>query len=47
MALMLKAYLHPKAKPSSKHWYAYDVEFDGDLVLTDSRDPTDFNNSSR
>ena len=37
---MLKAYLHTKVKPSSRHWYVYDIEFDGDLVLTDSRDPT-------
>jgi aldehyde:ferredoxin oxidoreductase len=35
----LKAYLHPKRKPTPKHWYAYDVEYDGDLIVTDSRDP--------
>jgi hypothetical protein len=35
----VKAYLHPKRKPTSKHWYAYDVEYDGDLIVTDSRDP--------
>ena len=26
---MLKAYLHPKKKPNDRHWYAYDVVFDG------------------
>ena len=35
---MLKAYLHPKKKPNDRHWYAYDVVFDGEIV-TDSRDP--------
>jgi hypothetical protein len=35
----VKAYLHPKAKPTSKAWYAYDVTVDGETVLTDSRDP--------
>ena len=38
--MMLKAYLHPKVKPNDRHWYAYDVEFEGELVVTDSRDPT-------
>ena len=28
-----------KKKPNHKHWYAYDVEVDGDLLVTDSRDP--------
>jgi hypothetical protein len=36
---MLKAYLHPKAKPTPKHWYAYDVVFSGETIVTDSRDP--------
>ena len=35
----LTADLHPKKKPNDRHWYAYDVEFDGDLIVTDSRDP--------
>ena len=35
----MKAYLHPKAKPASKHWYAYDVVLDGETIITDSRDP--------
>ena len=34
-----QAYLHPKAKPNDRHWYAYDVVFDGELLVTDSRDP--------
>jgi hypothetical protein len=36
---MIQARLFPKVKPSHRHWYAYDVEFDGDLIITDSRDP--------
>ena len=36
---MTEATLYPKVRPSSKHWYAYDVVFDGDLIVTDSRDP--------
>jgi hypothetical protein len=36
---MLKAYLYPKAKPTYRHWYAYDVEFDGEMLVSDSRDP--------
>ena len=36
---MLKAHLHPKKKPNDRHWYAYDVVFDGEIVVTDSRDP--------
>jgi hypothetical protein len=36
---MTKAYLHPKAKPNHKHWYAYDVTFDGERIVTHSRDP--------
>ena len=36
---MLKAYLHPKTKPNDRHWYAYDVVFDGEIIVTDSRDP--------
>jgi hypothetical protein len=38
---MLKAYLHPKPKPNHKHYYAYDVVFDGERLVTDSRDPED------
>ena len=35
----LTADLHPKKKPNDRHWYAYDAEFDGELIVTDSRDP--------
>src|SRR5512146_235938 len=35
----MKAYLLPKKKPTDRHWYAYDVEFNGELLVTDSRDP--------
>jgi hypothetical protein len=35
----MEARLFPKVKPSHRHWYAYDVEFDGDLIVMDSRDP--------
>ena len=34
---MLKAYLHPKKKPNDRHWYAYDVVFDGEIIVTDSK----------
>ena len=33
------AHLYPNPKPNHKHWYAYNVVFDGDLIITDSRDP--------
>ena len=33
------AVLHPKRKPNERHWYAYDVVFDGELLVADSRDP--------
>ena len=36
---MLKAYLHPKKKPNDRHWYAYDVVFDGEIIVSDSRHP--------
>ena len=36
---MLKAYLHPKKKPNDRRWYAYDVVFDGEIIVADSRDP--------
>src|SRR6476620_936903 len=36
---MLKADLHPKKKPNDRHWYAYDVVFDGEIIISDSRDP--------
>jgi len=37
--MSLTALLHAKQKPNDRHWYAYNVEFDGDLIVTDSRDP--------
>ena len=37
--MTLTAELHVKNKPSERNWYAYDVLFDGDLIVTDSRDP--------
>ena len=36
---MLKAYLHPKKKPNDRHCYAYDVVFNGEIIVSDSRDP--------
>ena len=36
---MMEAHLFPKKKPNHKHWYAYDVAVDGEIVVTDSRDP--------
>ena len=36
---MPKAYLHPKKTPNDRHCYAYDVVFDGEIIVTDSRDP--------
>jgi hypothetical protein len=35
----MSAYLHPKPKPSHRAWYAYDVTFMGEIIITDSRDP--------
>lgn len=34
-----QAELLPKAKLSDKHWYAYDVRFGGETIVTNSRDP--------
>jgi hypothetical protein len=28
------ALLLPKVKPSDRHWYAYDVEFDGVVIVS-------------
>jgi hypothetical protein len=35
----LKAKLFARKKPNDRHYCAYDVEFDGDLIVQDSRDP--------
>ena len=37
--MTLTAELHTKKKPSHRHWHAYDVLFDGDLIVSDSHDP--------
>jgi hypothetical protein len=34
-----QAELHPKAKPSDRHWYSYRVTYLGEVVVRDSRDP--------
>lgn len=36
---MTRIELFCKTKPNSRHWYAYDVMADGELVVSDSRDP--------
>jgi len=36
--MTLTATLHTRKKPNDRHWYAYDAEFDGDLIVTDRRD---------
>lgn len=36
----LSVKLLAKKKPSDKHWYAYDVLLDGEIIVADSRDPT-------
>jgi hypothetical protein len=36
---MTLATLHAKPKPNDRHYYAYDVTFDGEQLVTDSRDP--------
>ena len=39
MTTVIVAKLFPKVKPSSKHWYAYDVTLNGETIVADSRDP--------
>src|SRR6476659_2096171 len=36
---MLESLFHPKKTPNDRHWYAYDVVFDGEIIISDSRDP--------
>ena len=36
---MLTAKLFARKKPNHRHCYAYDVEFDGELIIQNSRDP--------
>jgi hypothetical protein len=31
--------LFAKQKPTERHWYAYDVVFDGETIVSNSRDP--------
>jgi hypothetical protein len=37
--MRLSVDLLAKNKPSDKHWYAYDVLLDGEIIVADSRDP--------
>jgi hypothetical protein len=36
---MNKVQLFAKAKPNDRHWYAYDLLFDGEIIVCNSRDP--------
>jgi hypothetical protein len=36
---MNKVQLFAKAKPNDRHWYAYDVVFKGETIVSNSRDP--------
>jgi hypothetical protein len=36
---MISVELFAKPKPNKRHWYAYDVLLDGELIISDSRDP--------
>jgi hypothetical protein len=36
---MNKIQLLAKAKPNDRHWYAYDLLFDGEIIVCNSRDP--------
>jgi hypothetical protein len=36
---MNKVQLFAKARPNERHWYAYDVMFGGDTIVSNSRDP--------
>jgi hypothetical protein len=36
---MFTAKLFARKRPNHRHCYAYDIEFDGELIVTDSRDP--------
>jgi hypothetical protein len=37
--MALTAELQTKKKPNDRHWFAYDVLFDGEIIVADSRDP--------
>ena len=32
---MIKIELFSKMKPNSRHWYAYDVLFDGEVIVSE------------
>ena len=36
---MIRVELFAKKKPNDRHWYAYDVLFDGEIIVCNSRDP--------
>jgi hypothetical protein len=36
---MISVEVFGKPKPSSRHWYSYDVLLDGEVIVSDSRDP--------
>jgi hypothetical protein len=36
---MIAVELFAKPKPNDRHWYAYDVLLDGEIIVFDSRDP--------
>jgi hypothetical protein len=36
---MIAVELFAKKKPNDRHWYAYDVLFGGDTIVSNSRDP--------
>jgi hypothetical protein len=36
---MISVELLAKPKPSSRHWYSYDVLLDGEVIVSNSRDP--------
>jgi hypothetical protein len=36
---MITVQLLAKPKPNDRHWYAYDVLLDGEIIVSNSRDP--------
>jgi hypothetical protein len=36
---MISVELFAKPKPNKRHWYAYDVLLDGEVIVSNSRDP--------
>ena len=37
--IIIRVELFAKTKPNDRHWYAYDVMFDGETIVSNSRDP--------